>query len=472
MSSKRNAYNYLALSFFILGAVLRILLCLRNPPENAFDDHFEPIFMIMKTGHIPAKDACWQCYHPPVFYWISAMVGNLAKTAGLPFQEIVKILQFIPCCYGILTLPILFLILRKVPLSSFSRTIAFGTACFLPRHIYMSAINSNDTISYLLVAISLYLFLLAIERRLPHALVIVTSVIVTVTLFTKYTTYVLIPVLVVAYAAILLARKPVPRRHALLSLGLALAIPIVALSTYFSSNMKHYHRPLPWNVSELDPAVSQPRDPQKMNFITFKPWESVTEPILSPGHMHSFWTLIYNGMWFDNQPLFLYYPNPNPQWWGRYYGWLRGETRYPGPNPSMSTRTRLVGSGLELLGLLPLLLMANGMYVLIKQSWSHWRTSQGLELAKLSLFPALFFGNAAGIVALALRLPVYSAAKASYFLNSMPAFAVFLGFGIVPWEKNKKLAAIATVAFVILFIFCSIHILNIYQSLQHVDIRS
>ena len=38
--------------------------------------------MIMDSGTIPAKDACCQCYQPPVFYWMSAMVGNMAMTHG------------------------------------------------------------------------------------------------------------------------------------------------------------------------------------------------------------------------------------------------------------------------------------------------------------------------------------------------------------------------------------------------------
>jgi hypothetical protein len=33
---------------------------LANPPENAFDDHFKPVKLIMQTGKIPAKDACFQ----------------------------------------------------------------------------------------------------------------------------------------------------------------------------------------------------------------------------------------------------------------------------------------------------------------------------------------------------------------------------------------------------------------------------
>jgi Gpi18-like mannosyltransferase len=146
-------YKKIVFIFFILASFLRILLFISNPPINAFDNHFEPIFLIMKYGNIPAKNACWQCYQPPVFYWISAMIGNLAIKMGATFPQLLKILQFIPCLYGILTVGMIYLILNKIYLSDFSRLFAFGTVCFLPRHIYMSAMNSNDTITYLFVAI-------------------------------------------------------------------------------------------------------------------------------------------------------------------------------------------------------------------------------------------------------------------------------------------------------------------------------
>jgi hypothetical protein len=97
------------------------LLCWFNPPGNSFDDHFEPILLIMKQGAIPAKDACWQCYHPPLFYWLSAMVGNIAVRARFSTASLFKILQFIPCLYGILTLWLIYKILCKLPFSEFAR---------------------------------------------------------------------------------------------------------------------------------------------------------------------------------------------------------------------------------------------------------------------------------------------------------------------------------------------------------------
>ena len=78
----KNRYKIIALSLFILASCLRVSLCLLNPPENSFDDHFQPISLIMQSGAVPAKNACWECYNPPVFYVVSAKIGRLAFDLG------------------------------------------------------------------------------------------------------------------------------------------------------------------------------------------------------------------------------------------------------------------------------------------------------------------------------------------------------------------------------------------------------
>src|SRR5438477_12380037 len=91
------------LFLFCAGALLRLLLCWFNPPQNAFDDHYEPIFLIMQTGATPPKHACFQCYHPPVFYWISAIIGHIASSRRISVPHMMKLLQFGCCFYGITT---------------------------------------------------------------------------------------------------------------------------------------------------------------------------------------------------------------------------------------------------------------------------------------------------------------------------------------------------------------------------------
>jgi len=457
-------YKSLFILFFISGSLLRILLCWSNPPGNFFDNHFEPILLIMKTGAIPGKNDCWQCYHPPVFYWISAMAGHVAVHLGMVnLAQLLKFFQFVVCFYGILTLVVLYLILKKLPLSNFSRLLAFGTACFLPRHIYMSAINSNDTISYLFVAVSIYLLLIAIEKKFPFLLLLSVSIVISATLFTKYTSFVVLPIVLMLFASLAYKRLFASRKQALLSFVLIILVPVTILSAHLIWNKKHYDSPLPWNVTRSDPSLIQPRDSEHFDFFTFKPWESIDLPIIVPGRMHSFWTLVYNGMCFDNEPKFLYFLVANQSWWDHYYGWLRGEEKFPEESPSMSQPTRLLGAGLTAVGLFPLLLMVRGFGNFFSRSWRSRITAE--EVVKMSIFPTLLVSNMAVMIALAVRLPVYAAAKASYFLNSLPAFVVFLSLGLMTCEKSKHLKWTVMIAFSFLFCLASMHILHVVLSI-------
>ena len=300
------------LFLFCAGAILRLLLCWFNPPQNAFDNHYEPIFLIMQTAAIPAKDACFQCYHPPVFYWISAIIGDMAVSGGMTPPHIVKLLQFVCCFYGIATLGVCYLILKRFPLSAFSSAIAFGAICFLPRHIYMSAMNSNDTISYLCVAISIYLTVVALERKLAPLRLALLSIALTVTVFTKYTAFAVLPAVLAAVLWAYHVRLVVSRKQLWLSILAVFALPLSVLGGYLAANVKHYHSPLPWNVLLYDPSVRRPRDPEPISFVSFKPWEDAVMPMLAPGKLHSFWTMLYSGMWFDTSfPIFFPFSDAN-----------------------------------------------------------------------------------------------------------------------------------------------------------------
>jgi len=274
-----------------------------------------------------------------------------------------------------------------------------------------------------------------------------------------------LPIIPISFGLLFYKGLIVPRKQVAGSLLLILFIPITLLCVYWASNIRNYGSPLPWNVELNNFTLYQPRDNSRLDFISFKPWESIETPILVPGKMHSFWTLVYSGMWFDNEPKFLYCLDSNREWWMHYYAWLRGEKGFPGDNHSMSL-TKLMGSGLIAFGLLPLLLIINGFYNYFARSWKVWAEGKGMEVARMSIFPTLLLSNAVGIMAYAFRLQVYSVVKASFFLNSLPAFAVFLSLGLMPCENNRKLKWTIVIVFGVLFALVSLHILNIFQSLK------
>jgi hypothetical protein len=447
--------------FIIVGSALRVELFWITPPANAFDDHFEPIQLIMDTGRIPAKTACWECYQPPVFYWTSAMIGKSLVASGIATKSsLPKFLQFLNCLYGIATLGVVFLILRLLPLSDFAKLCGFGLLCFLPRHIYLSALHSNDTLSYLAIAVCVYLLVLILEKKHPsvwHLLLL--SAMVSVTIFTKYTTFIILPTVFLAFVSIPWWH-PVSFRNALAQGIAVLVIPVVLLGSYCMSNQKNYGRALPFNTAGYRALQVQPHDEKKYDFVTFKPWLFIDYPILRPGQLNSFWTLMYAGMWFDTEPKFIVYTG-HDQWWAIYYGWLNGDNPFPDNAPA-GARTSViqVGSGLEAIGLVPLFLGLSGLWFLLKEVWRGSAGNRDFVLLLL-MFLVLAVFDFAVAVQLAVNVPVFSAMKSSYILTALPAFCVFTGLGVQEWEKCRGGKLFCGTLLGALFLLVIIHVFQL-----------
>jgi hypothetical protein len=109
--------------------------------------------------------------------------------------------------------------------------------------------------------------------------------------------------------------------------------------------------------------------------------------------------------------------------------------------------------------------MIYGISNYFKNNWRNWTGSGGTETTGMSMFPALLISNTVLIIALISMVPVFSAMKSSYLLNSLPAFATFLGLGVMPHEHNITFKRAVIVVFTLLFSLVSLHIFHIFLSM-------
>ncbi len=464
----QSAKSYPRLTFLLLGlaVILRLLLCSQNPPTNSFDDHYEPISLILKTGAIPRKDACFECYNPPVFYSIAAVTANALRSHGLSVDTVQKALQFQNCLYNILTLLIVYLILQKFSnLTEFSRLFAVGTICFLPRHIYMAAMFSNDNLGYLGVAVSAYLILVILERREPWwFFATLLSMAASLTIFVKYTGFIVLPMIAIAYIT-MAARKVDGRPNRLfVMMFITLLPPLFLLGSYIVTNYKDYGDVLPWNDKFLDTSKIQPRDNEQLNFFSFTPWQYIREPVQVPGQLHSFWTLIYTNAWFDTEPKFLYYTDWDKGWWSQYWAWRRGESTFPAAQIPLSSVTRTFAVGLLTIGLIPFFMVVAGMIGSIRKFPAG--TDNCVTIEKCLTLLILLAGNAAMVIWLTLKAPVFSSMKASYLLGSLPALGVFIAQGAQLFEGRRWWRYIISFALIMLALFTSAHVMHVAWSIK------
>ena len=315
---------------------------------------------------------------------------------------------------------------------------------------------SNDTLACLAMTVCVLLLLRALrqpERLAPH---LALGAAVTVAIFTKYTAFAVIPALVAGFGTALVAGPRVHRRRRLVAALLAVAIPVAALGAYALHNRHRYGSALPWPVAQDDFSKTQPRAPSGIGFVTFKPWVLAGEPILTPRNLDSFWTLIHGRMWFDVEPKFVYFTDGDPAWWMRYYDWLRGAAPFPADPIPLGPFTRAVAGLLIGAGLIPLAFGVHGATRLARKP---------TDAPVVFALAALLAANTAGIVGLAVRLPVYSVMKATFFLGSLPALLVFLGAGLEPAMRSPRARRAVRSVFAVLFATSAIHVSAIVRAL-------
>src|SRR5258708_6714525 len=133
--------------------------------------------------------------------------------------------------------------------------------------------------------------------------------------------------------------------------------PLSVFGGWIGAHPYSFPIPVPCDGSLYYPYLYPPQDAAPLYFFSFVPSEDVVMPMLAPGKLHSFWTMLYSGMWFDTEPYFLSFHSANGDWWQHYYAWYRGEEPFPGRNPLLSRVTMFSAAGLILLGLVPLALV-------------------------------------------------------------------------------------------------------------------
>jgi len=452
----------------LAGSALRVLLVSVNPPTNAFDDHFRPITLLLETGRLPAASDCWECYHPPVFYVVSAGIARLASFAGVAAVGVQKIVHFMPCLYGILTLVLLASILRRLRLPTLPTCVAFATACFLPRHVYMSAMHSNDTIAYLGVTLCVALNLAAFDDGLRPRRLVLLALALAATVLTKYTSLVALPMVLAPFAAAW-AWRLAPGRRRIAIAGVGVALPaLVALLLFTLPNVREYGRPFPSNLELFhDEWLASGRAARDIDWWGFHPLQAIGTPILAPGQRDSLWTVLWASSFFDTEPRFLRFTDPaDPAWWEAYDRYLGGadDAAWPGVE-ALSRATRLTGSLLLTLGLLPLLLLLLGALDAVLGRWRMLFPVDRPAAVRMVMLPLLALGIAAGIVLTTWKFPYTFSMKSTYVLNALPACVVFVALGaerIASRAWGRQLLLLGTT---LLGITCTWHVLTLFAAL-------
>lgn len=412
---RRSRTIALLLSVLALGIGIRIGLGWVNPPSNTYDDHLTPVALYANSIERPTPDACWQCYQPPVYYTLAAVVlRGSDELAGSDWFSW-KAVQLMSAAASAVTLILTFLILRLLfPKEELAQFAGLCLAALLPRDIYTAASLSNDAFLQLFVTGAVLAFVWGerasrgSERGYAAAGVAAFAVLAC---WTKQSGLVLLGLVGIVWMWLVTHRWKTASRWPILA---------VACLTLFALIDEA------WRIQEtgivlasnqhFEPrAALEGQPPGQLSwstFGTFLPGALMSHPTLSPRTVDSLWTQLFARTWFDYEPRFLP-PGSHTLWLAR---------------------------ALYIVGLITSLIAAYGVLTLVKQA-------PRLGLPILSL-PLGFLG---ATILQTIRFPYFSSMKAIFLIPSMSVFALTFAAGVAATPARTPVRR-AAVGFVVLLV--------------------
>jgi 4-amino-4-deoxy-L-arabinose transferase-like glycosyltransferase len=385
-----------------VGSFIRFQNAFRYPPGWGFDArwNWEYIHHVMRTWTLPAPDAGWSTAHPPLFYFLSASLGNALGESSLAGTA--HAVRVASSALGLLTVGLaVALVLRAEPGNPRRAFLAGGLLLFLPVQLYMSAMLSEEILASFLISaavVGVAWTSLGEAPRLAAALGV--GVLAGLALLTKLT-----GLLAIAATAGALLLDGWQRRAP--SAGFRHAFALVAVAGavggwYYLRNLIGYGYVYPHALDvhslmfTMPPGFREVGDYFRFPLATFG-----SADLLGSELLHSVWGSTYVTIWFDGHRHFL-----------------------PSEDPGVAR----IGSALLVLGLLPTLAFLAGA---LRGAGRLLRSQRGPD-AVLLLLVALML---TGYVAFTWRNPVFATLKGSFLLGLSVPFAYYASDSLARWTR-------------------------------------
>ncbi|HVP29754.1 MAG TPA: hypothetical protein VMW35_11400 [Myxococcota bacterium] len=287
----------LVLLFWAWVVVMRIL---RIPTESGFDSvaHVDYVEAILATGRLPLAHQGLEMYHPPLFYVVTALLLALLQPAhGGAFERLVY--SLLPVLAGVGMVFVAAATARLLsPASAWIEAGSIVAAGFLPMSLTLSATVSNEAPHAFVASLALLLALRALvapstTRRDDLALGLVLGV----GLLTKYSSAVLVPLLLGAVAVKRwMLEGATPSRAASGALR-ALAVVLAVAGWFYARNLLYYRDVFAWPLDMVPgttlwqyPGFHTPGYFLRFGDALVQPWFS---------GFHAFWDAVYTTFFGD-----------------------------------------------------------------------------------------------------------------------------------------------------------------------------
>jgi hypothetical protein len=410
--SESQAVRAGALALVAVGVAIRINNAFQYPINLGFDalENWRYIHQLIHSWALPAPDSDWATSHPPFFYYASAAVGRLA---GFHTADPVALyIRLASSAIGLLSIGLAAaLVHRAAPERPRRAWLAGILLLFLPVHIYMSAMLSEEILTSALI--SLVVVGTAWEMTRPRepgftsrralSRAAALGLVGGIAFMTK-----LSGCLVVMACALAVSLAGLRRRQLGPALGWAALLSSVALVVggwYYAHNWLNYGYLYPQDLQVHEVMFTMPPGYRGIWDYVYVPLATWLDPqLLAPDLLHSVWGSSYVTIWFD------------------------GHRHYLARDSEMVTHA---GTLILLLALLPSAAFATGMAGGIRRVIQRSDSPDGplLWLVGVTL---------AGYVAFTYGNPWFASIKGSYLLGLSVPFAFYASEALDRWTSGDN----------------------------------
>ena len=156
-----RGYVRLAVLVILAGALLRFGLAALSHPSGDGCFHLSAARFIAEHGRIPFQDPFGDgrevFWAPPLFHLVAAAVYGVVSTSSVRAAEFA--MKLVSPLFGVLTLPFIFLTVKKLFRSAKLAFLASFFVTFLPLHVYASTVSFVDSFATFFTTSAIYFVL-------------------------------------------------------------------------------------------------------------------------------------------------------------------------------------------------------------------------------------------------------------------------------------------------------------------------
>ena len=404
--------------FIIAWIILFINNILKTPVVIVGFDcagHLDYIQYILDHKSFPLANVGWETHQPPLFYLASAIVKSISRPLLNPDNSMYS-LKLVPFLCGIGQICLAWFAACLIfPDSKTKQSLSIAIAAVIPMNIYTSGFLSNESSSAFLMGLAILVTIIILNKSKSRGswwLYLILGLVIGLALMAKITVLAILPVifLVILYKLFYEEKCPVTKMGG--NIGLMLLAATVIAGWFFARNWIHFHKFImtAWEYSILPPWWQDP------GFHTYKYFCQFGKVFTQPYYAgtYSLFDSLYATFWGD----------------ANFSGAVSYAHRPPWNYEYMSA--------VYLLAIPVALIILIGTVLAIGKLI---RTADKIWLLILgSLFTITY-----SIVYMALRIPCYSQAKASYGLGAALQISLLFAFGfdaLNRWLKDKRYASV------------------------------